>query len=127
MRRSRRRSSAGSAAVDGGANADGSARFELALCGRLIKGYGATNERGKRNLAHIVDHLASGGAFATPSARAAAIRQAREAALADEGGKALDQALVAHGAPPRPVVRAADPLAARRGQGTHPARPRHGH
>jgi indolepyruvate ferredoxin oxidoreductase beta subunit len=78
--------------------------FEIALCGRLIKGYGATNERGKRNLLHIVDHLGADGRFADDAARAAAIRQAREAALADEGGKALDQALVAHGAPPRPVI-----------------------
>jgi len=70
--------------------------YEIALCGRLVKGYGATNERGKHNLAHIVDHLGK--------REAAAIRKAREAALADEGGKALDQALVAHGAPARPVV-----------------------
>jgi indolepyruvate ferredoxin oxidoreductase beta subunit len=91
-------------AVVRNAERDWACGFELALCGRLVKGYGATNERGKRNLAHIVDHLADGGAFANASARAAAIRQAREAALADEGGRALDQALVAHGAPPRPVV-----------------------
>jgi indolepyruvate ferredoxin oxidoreductase, beta subunit len=77
---------------------------ELALCGRLVKGYGATNERAKHNLAHIVAHLAHGGAFADHNARAAAIRAAREAALADEGGRALDQALASHGAPARPVV-----------------------
>ena len=91
-------------AVARNAERDWACGYELALCGRLVKGYGATNERGKRNLAHIVDHLAEGGAFANAAARTAAIRQAREAALADEGGKALDQALVAHGAPPRPVV-----------------------
>ena len=78
--------------------------FEIALCGRLIKGYGATNERGKRNLSHIVDHLAADGKVADDGARAAAIAQAREAALADEGGKALDEALIAHGAPARPVI-----------------------
>ncbi len=77
---------------------------EVALCGRLVKGYGSTNERGKRNLVHIVDHLATSGAFATSLARAAAIRAAREAALADEGGVALDRALVQHGAPARPVI-----------------------
>jgi indolepyruvate ferredoxin oxidoreductase, beta subunit len=92
------------AAIETAARADWSLAFELALCGRLIKGYGATNERGKRNLAHIIDHLATGGSFATTAMRAQAIRQAREAALADEGGKALDAALVRHGAPPRPVV-----------------------
>ena len=35
--------------------------------------------------------------------RPQAVRAAREAALADEAGKALDAALVQHGAPPRPV------------------------
>jgi len=68
--------------------------YEVALCGRLIKGYGATNLRGKRNLAHILDHLAT----------VDAIREAREAALADEGGRSLDQTLARHGAPARPVV-----------------------
>jgi indolepyruvate ferredoxin oxidoreductase beta subunit len=77
--------------------------FEIALCGRLIKGYGTTNERAKANLLHILDQLVSGGKFPTPDARAAAIRQAREAALTDEGGKAFDQALVDQGAMPRTV------------------------
>ena len=76
--------------------------YEIALCGRLVKGYGATNQRGKANLAHILDHLATADAGA--AARAAAIRDARTAALADEGGEALDAALVRHGAPPRPSV-----------------------
>jgi indolepyruvate ferredoxin oxidoreductase beta subunit len=59
----------------------------------MIKGYGSTNERGKENLLHIVDHLATGPA--------AAVRAAREAALADDAGLALDATLVAHGAPKR--------------------------
>jgi indolepyruvate ferredoxin oxidoreductase beta subunit len=92
------------AAIEGAADDGWEGAFEIALCGRLIKGYGATNERGKRNLSHIVDHLAADGLFADDATRAAAIRQAREAALADEGGKAFDQALVAHGAPARPVI-----------------------
>ena len=92
------------AAIECAAATDWTCAHELALCGRLIKGYGATNERAKHNLTHIVTHLATGGSFVSPGARAAAIRQAREAALADEGGAALDQALVAHGAPARPVV-----------------------
>jgi indolepyruvate ferredoxin oxidoreductase, beta subunit len=73
---------------------------EIALCGRLIKGYGATNERGKENLLHVLDHLAQ-----RPDAAAAAqaIAAARTAALADDAGIALDAALVQHGAPPRPV------------------------
>jgi indolepyruvate ferredoxin oxidoreductase beta subunit len=79
---------------------------EVALCGRLIKGYGSTNERGKDNLLHVLDHLADpgqGASFASHSLRAAAIAAARSAALQDEAGKALDQTLAAHGAPARPV------------------------
>ncbi|MFI4928290.1 MAG: indolepyruvate oxidoreductase subunit beta family protein, partial [Burkholderiales bacterium] len=73
---------------------------EIALCGRLIKGYGSTNERGKDNLLHVLEHLARGG---VPAEAAAAVKAAREAALADDAGKALDATLVQHGAPPRPV------------------------
>lgn len=73
---------------------------EIALCGRLIKGYGATNERGKENLLHVLDHLAVGG---RAESAAVAVAAAREAALADDAGKALDATLVQHGAPPRPV------------------------
>ena len=79
---------------------------EVALCGRLIKGYGSTNERGKDNLLHVLDHLADlehGASFASHSLRATAIAAARSAALQDEAGKALDQTLAAHGAPARPV------------------------
>ena len=76
---------------------------EIALCGRLIKGYGSTNDRGRDNLLHVIDHLAVSESASGPDARALAIRSARTAALADDAGKALDQALVAHGAPPRPV------------------------
>ncbi len=71
---------------------------EIALCGRLIKGYGSTNERGKDNLLHVLDHLATG-----VPARAEAVRAARAAALADDAGKALDETLIGHGAAPRPV------------------------
>jgi indolepyruvate ferredoxin oxidoreductase, beta subunit len=73
---------------------------EIALCGRLIKGYGATNERGKRNLLHVLDHLAHGP---SPEAGAKAIEAARTAALADDAGTALDAALLQHGAPARPI------------------------
>jgi indolepyruvate ferredoxin oxidoreductase beta subunit len=75
---------------------------EIALCGRLIKGYGATNERGKDNLLHVLDQLASGTKASAP-ARADAIRAARVAALADEAGTELDKTLAAHGAVARPV------------------------
>ena len=88
------------AGIVAGARRDWRLGHEIALCGRLIKGYGTTNERGKDNLLHVLDHLAAG---ADAHAAAAAIDEARRAALADEGGKALDATLVRHGAPPRPV------------------------
>jgi indolepyruvate ferredoxin oxidoreductase beta subunit len=75
--------------------------FELAQCGRLIKGYGSTNERGKENLLHITQHLATQAAPA--GQRAQAVAAARQAALQDEAGTALDAALRAHGAPARPI------------------------
>jgi indolepyruvate ferredoxin oxidoreductase, beta subunit len=88
------------AAVERGVREDASLGLEIAASGRLIKGYGSTNERGKENLLHIVDHLAFAG-HATSLARAQAVRQAREAALADDTGRTLDRTLAAHGAPMR--------------------------
>jgi len=79
---------------------------ELVLCGRLIKGYGGTHQRGRDNLVHIVEQLAERTAFASGAERARAIAQARGAALADEGGQALDATLKRHGAAPRPVPEA---------------------
>jgi indolepyruvate ferredoxin oxidoreductase beta subunit len=76
---------------------------EIALCGRLIKGYGSTNERGKDNLLHVLQHLADAPALADPLARARAIAAARTAALQDEAGTQFDATLRAHGAPARPV------------------------
>jgi indolepyruvate ferredoxin oxidoreductase beta subunit len=87
-------------AIERGARAHPALGFELAACGRLVKGYGATNERGKATLLHVVDHLAR--ADTDPLARAAAIRAARDAALSDASGAALDRTLAAHGAPARP-------------------------
>jgi indolepyruvate ferredoxin oxidoreductase beta subunit len=75
---------------------------EIALCGRLIKGYGSTNERGKDNLLHVIDHLATLPGK-SPEERAHVIAAARTAALTDDAGKAFDAALLHHGAPARPV------------------------
>ncbi len=91
------------AGVEQGARRHARLGLELAECGRLIKGYGATHERGRENLLHVLDHLAIAAPFASDEARAAAIRAAREAALADGSGESLDRALATHGAPPRPV------------------------
>ena len=52
---------------------------EIALCGRLIKGYGSTNQRGRDNLPHIIEQLAERAPFATAAERARAIAQARGA------------------------------------------------
>jgi indolepyruvate ferredoxin oxidoreductase beta subunit len=98
--------------IEQGLRADWSLGHEIALCGRLIKGYGATLERGKQNLAHVLDHLANGAGAAPERARAIAL--ARDAALADDAGKALDRQLLELGAPPRPV-RAQTIVRARRG------------
>ena len=89
------------AALVAGLQASPELGLALARCGRLIKGYGVTNERGKENLLHITDQLAT--ADQPAERRAAAIEAALAAALKDEGGVALDQALQAHGAAARPV------------------------
>jgi indolepyruvate ferredoxin oxidoreductase beta subunit len=90
-------------AVEQGARNHWQLGHEIALCGRLVKGYGSTNDRGKNNLLHVLDHLAVGGRWGAPQARAEAIRAARVAALADDDGKELDKTLVKHGAAPLPV------------------------
>ena len=81
----------------------------LATCGRLIKGYGDTHARGHENLARILDTLTGDAAIARfsvggPASLAAALDSARDAALADPDGKALDRDIARHGAAPRPIV-----------------------
>lgn len=91
------------AAVVSGTQRNWQVGHEIAQCGRLIKGYGSTNERGKDNLLHVLNHLAQASHFAHESQRADAISAARSAALTDEAGKALDLVLAQHGAPARPI------------------------
>lgn len=76
---------------------------ELALCGRLIKGYGSTNERGKHLLLHVLGQLLDKAPFASDAARAVAVADARTAALKDDAGRELDAALLRHGAAPPPL------------------------
>ena len=90
------------AAVQEGAKQSSSLGFEIAECGRLIKGYGSTNERGRDNLLHVIRHLAQ-PASGSALKRADAIRRARTAALADDAGKALDKTLNELGAAPRAI------------------------
>jgi len=76
--------------------------LEIALCGRLIKGYGDTNRRAKANMLRILDTLVEGAVLPEEHLRAAAIRAAREAALADPEGLKLEGSLAAHGIVPLP-------------------------
>jgi len=124
-------------AIEAGCAEDAALGYEIALCGRLVKGYGATNARGTGNLAHIVEHVAA-VTGQPPLARAAAVRSARDAALADEAGKTLDAELTRQGKPVRPAVaqpirwaprrtrasneRKAAPASAARGDGHEDAR-----
>jgi len=87
--------------------------LEIALCGRLIKGYGDTNRRAKASFLRIFDTLVEGGALVgggtlvDPQARGEAVRAAREGALADPEGRGLEATLAVHGIaplPPRPKV-----------------------
>jgi len=49
---------------------DAELAFEIALCGRLIKGYGDTNQRAKANFLRIFDTLVNGSAVPDSAARA---------------------------------------------------------
>jgi indolepyruvate ferredoxin oxidoreductase beta subunit len=89
-------------AIRGAAAADRTLALEIALCGRLVKGYGDTNRRGKENLARIMDTLVAGSGPTSVAERAAAIRRAREAALADPDGRTLEQSLASAGIAPKP-------------------------
>ncbi len=78
--------------------------LEVAELARLIKGYGSTHKRGVHNYHRIVNDLvrpalASGQLGEGDADR---VRQAREAALADPNGQALDKALSAPPASPMP-------------------------
>ena len=67
--------------------------LEIAHCAGLLKGYGETHRRGRANFLAIFDALVENPATADPVEQAAAIRKAREAALADPDGLALERNL----------------------------------
>ncbi len=93
------------AAIDRVAVAGWDASFAMALCGRLIKGYGDTHERGHANLGRILDTLGTDAAVVGLGAGlGGAIDSARDAALADPDGRTLDRDIAKHGAAPRPIV-----------------------
>jgi len=85
-----------------GASEEPALALEVARCGRLIKGYGETNQRGKENFLRIMGTLVEGDAVSGAAERAAAVRNAREAALADPDGRGLEGSLSAHGIAPLP-------------------------
>ncbi|MEY4711345.1 MAG: hypothetical protein RIS88_795 [Pseudomonadota bacterium] len=66
--------------------------LEVAQCQRLVKGYSDTHERGLRNFNTVMSVLDRAGATMTP----ADLRELREAALADEHGHKLREALARH-------------------------------
>lgn len=76
--------------------------IEIAECANLRKGYSDTHARGVGNYRRIIDFLATPAVAGEREAAEAAeaIRAAREAALADPDGKALDQTMAALGVPP---------------------------
>jgi indolepyruvate ferredoxin oxidoreductase beta subunit len=92
-------------AIATAAKRDTGLALEIALCGRLIKGYGDTHQRGKGSFLRILDTLVESDAVPDDRARVEAIRKAREAALADPEGRKLEHSLETHGIaplPPRP-------------------------
>lgn len=66
--------------------------LELAQCQRLVKGYSDTHARGLANYRRVMNAVKAEGARMAP----ATLRDLRDAALADEHGKALDKALARH-------------------------------
>jgi indolepyruvate ferredoxin oxidoreductase beta subunit len=76
--------------------------LEVAQCQRLVKGYGDTHARGLGNFRTLMDAVRRAGARLAP----ATLRELREAALADEHGKRLKEALARHALTPVPAPRA---------------------
>lgn len=74
------------AAVKHAAGDDPALALELARCGRLIKGYGDTRERGNTSMQKIL-----GVCQRLEAVSAATVAGLRDAALADDKGESLDQ------------------------------------
>ncbi len=89
------------ALVKRAAQLDRDLALEIALCAGLVKGYGDTRERGRRNFLRIVEALIEPQLGVAPGAELArAVREAREAAVADAEGRTLENALAARGVEP---------------------------
>jgi indolepyruvate ferredoxin oxidoreductase beta subunit len=66
--------------------------LEIAQCQRLVKGYGDTHARGLKNYQTVMAAVVQAGARLAP----ATLRELRDAALADEHGDKLREALKRH-------------------------------
>jgi indolepyruvate ferredoxin oxidoreductase beta subunit len=83
------------------------AAYQIALCGRLVKGYGETNARAHANLERILTTFEDSGRRSALAARfelASEIALARDNALADPEGQTLDRQIAAHGIAARPIA-----------------------
>ena len=76
---------------------------EIALTGRLIKGYSETHARARENFTRILETIIEAPRIALPAERAIAIRRARESALAGAEAGPLDATLASYGVAPREV------------------------
>jgi indolepyruvate ferredoxin oxidoreductase beta subunit len=91
-------------AIERAAARDEALAREIVATARLLKGYGDTHRRGRGNF-ELLFARAIEPAIAAPSAEATArVRRAREAALADPEGRALETALATE---PAAIVKAA--------------------
>lgn len=76
-------------AIVAAAPRDPALAFEIAGCARLLKGYGDTQRRGRRNFLAIFERVVAPALAGGIADGAARVKAARTAALADPEGKAL--------------------------------------
>ena len=76
---------------------------EIALSGRLIKGYSETHARAKQNFTRILETIIETPRIADLTERSIAIRRARESALAAAEAGPLDATLASYGVAPREI------------------------
>ena len=81
------------AAIRAAAPQDTALALEIVACAGLLKGYGETHRRGRANFLALFDDLVENPDAGDAPTRAAALRKAREAALADPEQKALETTL----------------------------------
>jgi indolepyruvate ferredoxin oxidoreductase beta subunit len=81
--------------IEAAARSNPQLAIELAQCQRLVKGYGDTHARGWRHFETMMAAMDGAGTRIAP----AAIRELREAALADESGDRLRATLARHALP----------------------------